>query len=567
LIINGQSGSGKTSLINAGLIPRLAENGYLYVYFRDYTNPLEQLREYFRDHPDFALPGAEKLSLLQILRTIRSQQKSPVVVIFDQFERFLINVAAEPRREFLRQLRECLESDLTADELNLVVSLRDDFFGKLLLEAEAIIPTFGTDSHHHNLRTLNRDEARQAIIRPLKNIANIGFDGKFVDDVLLPHLMGQASGEAKIEPPHLQIVCNQLYEAARDRNRQQLEDGEPIRIGFDLYHDLGETEGMLRDYLDDVVRRITNGDPKQIAIVRSTLKLMIETVGTRKFESVDDISTNLPDVPRTQTESILYKLQESRVLEAKQSGTNTCFSLSHEFMVAKVQSWYDEREMQRKRAEETLGRAIAEFESSGALMNENQVSLVRAWLRPELLSPEERKLLEQSEMEIDAHNKRESERQRRLAVLRKRTLWSISVGLVVSAVLGIVATIFAISANSAKNSLKTTNEDLEVANADLQEKKTELENSNIQLKRKTTEAQRAAAIADIRRPHFLPRREKNPSRVFSSDSRHFPSQRNSTLLNWRPNRHCGIRLPLPRADLSLVTSTFGTLHLAQTGAG
>ena len=395
LIINGQSGSGKTSLINAGLIPRLAENGYLYVYFRDYTNPLEQLREYFRDHPDFALPDADKLSLLQILRSIRSQQESPVVVIFDQFERFLINVAADPRREFLQQLRECLESDLTANELNLVISLRDDFYGKLLLEAEVIIPTLGSDSHHHNLRTLNRDEARQAIIQPLKNIPNIGFDGKFVDDVLLPHLMGQATGEAKIEPPHLQIVCNQLYEAARDRYHQQLEDGEPVRIGFDLYHDLGETEGMLRDYLDDVVRRITNGDANQIAVVRSTLKLMIETVGTRKFESIDDISTNLPDVARTETERIIQKLQESRVLEAKQSGSETEYSLSHEFMVAKVESWYDEREIQRRRAKEVLGRGLLAWKSTHSVLDAHQVQLIEKWL-PNETSTDATELLTES---------------------------------------------------------------------------------------------------------------------------------------------------------------------------
>ena len=194
--------------------------------------------------------------------------------------------------------------------------------------------------------------------------------------------MGQATGEAKIEPPHLQIVCNQLYEAARARarNRQQLEDGEPVRIGFDLYHDLGETDGMLRDYLDDVVRRITNGDAKQIAIVRSTLKLMIETVGTRKFESVDDISTNLPDVARTETERIIQKLQESRVLEAKQFGNETEFSLSHEFMVAKVQSWYDERELQRKKAKDTLDRGLVRWASTKALLDDTEIEAIQQWV-------------------------------------------------------------------------------------------------------------------------------------------------------------------------------------------
>jgi WD40 repeat protein len=473
LIINGQSGSGKTSLLNAGLIPRLAENGYLYVYFRDYTNPLEQLREYFRDHPDFALPGAEKLSLLQILRAIRRQQESPVVVIFDQFERFLVNVAAQPRREFLQQLRECLESDLTADELNLVISLRDDFYGKLLLEAEAIIPTFDTASHHHNLRTLNRDEARQAIIQPLKNIPNIGFDSKFVDDVLLPHLMGASETdgqsvqpETKIEPPHLQIVCNQLYEAARDRYRQQLADGEPIRIGFDLYHALGETEGMLRDYLDDVVRRITNGDPKHIAIVRSTLKLMIETIGTRKFETLTDISANLPDVPQSEIERIVGRLQEARVVEPKQLGSTTAYSLSHEIMVAKVESWFDEREMLRRRAQETLERGLAEWNSTNALLNETQVHNIRRWLPDNLLKNAERLLVE-SERQIQEQKQQAQEQREKLDVARKRTKAARRIAAVVAAILiplsvgfGIWGTINATTARNKEKEAIKAQEDL-----------------------------------------------------------------------------------------------------------
>src|SRR5215472_12019346 len=42
IIINGASGAGKSSLVNAGLIPRMADNGYSYVAFREYTDPLEQ---------------------------------------------------------------------------------------------------------------------------------------------------------------------------------------------------------------------------------------------------------------------------------------------------------------------------------------------------------------------------------------------------------------------------------------------------------------------------------------------------------------------------------------------
>src|SRR6516162_6165731 len=47
ILINGASGSGKSSLVNAGLIPRVAENGYTFVAFREYSDPLSQLQAYF----------------------------------------------------------------------------------------------------------------------------------------------------------------------------------------------------------------------------------------------------------------------------------------------------------------------------------------------------------------------------------------------------------------------------------------------------------------------------------------------------------------------------------------
>src|SRR5215470_168078 len=47
LLINGASGAGKSSLVNAGLIPRVADNGYTFVAFREYSDPLAQLQAYF----------------------------------------------------------------------------------------------------------------------------------------------------------------------------------------------------------------------------------------------------------------------------------------------------------------------------------------------------------------------------------------------------------------------------------------------------------------------------------------------------------------------------------------
>src|ERR1700730_843515 len=96
ILINGASGAGKSSLVNAGLIPRVADNGYTFVAFREYGHPLAQLQAYFDTAHNLSPPqsspkGADgQGSLLQLIRGFGA---FPLVIFLDQFERFFVRVA------------------------------------------------------------------------------------------------------------------------------------------------------------------------------------------------------------------------------------------------------------------------------------------------------------------------------------------------------------------------------------------------------------------------------------------------------------------------------------------
>ncbi|MGA1794892.1 MAG: eIF2A-related protein [bacterium] len=397
LIINGQSGAGKTSLINAGLIPHLAENGYFFVRFRDYADPMRQLREYFARHKEFKLEGTDLLSLLQILWAISHRQKSRLVLVLDQFERFFTNVNVDHRDLFIKEFKACMDSDLSAEEMNFVFSIRQDFFGQFVREFEAVIPMFLNECARYHLHPLNREEARDAIVEPLRYIYNIGYNIRFVNEILIPGLMGGGAGTEQVEPPHLQIVCNRLFFAAKKR----LKTCRVVEIDRDLYEELGGAQGILQDYLDHCVEEIVQ-DPKKTNIVRSMLKLMIETTGTRKFVSLREIQDGLPDIKDSPLiKDLIIRLEDARVIEMRGEGEDASYSLSHDFMVKKIQEWLDEREMNRKRAQETLKRGIAEWKSSGSLLNKRQVRIIQKWIIT--LGDEDKKLLEDSQRAYRRH--------------------------------------------------------------------------------------------------------------------------------------------------------------------
>lgn len=298
IVINGRSGAGKSSLIHAGLIPRLTEYGYHFLSFQDYADPLQQLYKHVVHNPIFRPFLDHTHSLCEFLKTITRQQGWHLMLIFDQFERFFLHVPLELQRQLIQEMKACFESDLTGEELDLIFALREEFYGRFVSEFEAAIPTFRNTTDRMDLRPLARAEAREAIVRPLERITmKIGYDEDFVNTILLPGLMGESSGGVEVDPPHLQIVCNQLYKQAKSTYADKLARGGVVEIDRALYAALGETRGILQNYLEDFLNEIAQQETARRDILKSMLKLMVDANGvTRKFVTLPEIAQGLPDV-------------------------------------------------------------------------------------------------------------------------------------------------------------------------------------------------------------------------------------------------------------------------------
>ncbi|MBD1909523.1 MULTISPECIES: tetratricopeptide repeat protein [unclassified Leptolyngbya] len=277
-VIHGSSGVGKSSLMNAGLIPTLKgraigtrENRVVLVRkYTDWTGDLSvqaaevlavrssQLPEPLTSTLNQAFftvvsakssnhaqadsqPELQKRMLdyvLQQLRECDNQNLRPIL-IFDQFEEFFFaNPNAIDRRRFFEFLGDCLQIPF----INVILSLREDYI-HYLLEANKVkgLGAIGSDILSNNvlygLGNFSPTDAK-AIIEDLTRRSRL-----YLEPELINALVNDLAGELQeVRPIELQVVGTQL-------------ETEGIHTLAD-YHALGPKpkEELVTRYLQEVVQ-------------------------------------------------------------------------------------------------------------------------------------------------------------------------------------------------------------------------------------------------------------------------------------------------------------------------
>lgn len=123
-LLYGPSGSGKSSLIRAGILPRLPRNVHALVVegARDETE-LALMRELRRRFPDISTD----LSLPETLRELREggwlQPDEKLLIVFDQFEQWLHGWRQDAEAQLVEMLRQC-----DGGRIQALILVRDDFW-------------------------------------------------------------------------------------------------------------------------------------------------------------------------------------------------------------------------------------------------------------------------------------------------------------------------------------------------------------------------------------------------------------------------------------------------------
>jgi hypothetical protein len=354
VLLYGTSGAGKTSLLLAGVMPRLerAEPPYETVYVRALEDPTLAIRRTVRRRlPEADLP--EDGPLVNLLDAASKALNRTLVIILDQFEEFFIRLSPQFRAAFIAELGAlCDARDVP---VKVVLSLREDWLASVS-EIEARIPeVFRT---WMRLLPLTRDQARQAITAPVERLG-IGYEQALVER-LLDDLAGSES--KVVMPPQLQLVCSALYDGLEPDERQ---------ITLTAYERLGGARGVLQKYLDDELARLGSTER---ALARGVLEELVTSQGTKAVKAGDELALAL-DIAPAALQPVMDRLVRARLLRALEpEAGGTAYELAHEYLIREIGLGTEAQA--RKQAEELVQQEVENWRRFGTRLAADELALI-----------------------------------------------------------------------------------------------------------------------------------------------------------------------------------------------
>jgi WD40 repeat protein len=299
----GASGSGKTSLVQAGLFPILRSGA---VPGSDFW-PLATLSL-----------GTDPLMELAATLGPLLAAGSPFLLFIDQFEVLFSVCSPEERRAFLARLLPGLEKK--DSPLRAVIAIREDFLGACLEEPR--LARF-LESHLITVRPLPREELRKAIEEPAQR-AGIAFEAGLVERIL------DDVGDVPGALPLLQALLDRLW------RRQQR--------GFltaSAYDQMGGVRGVIAYQAEEVYARLTSAEQR---IARRLLLRLVHTgegVGdTGRRAALSELHTLHKDP--SNVEKVLGVLVDAGLVVVSATEDQASAELAHEILLRswpRLQKW------------------------------------------------------------------------------------------------------------------------------------------------------------------------------------------------------------------------------------
>ncbi|MFP4233946.1 MAG: helix-turn-helix domain-containing protein [Nitriliruptoraceae bacterium] len=311
LVLVGPSGSGKSSLLHAGLRPALEDLGHAVTACTPGSTPTARLEAARGTVAAAAVDG-----------------RMPVVLVDQAEELFTACSDDAERRRFLRELSAWCAP--TADGPGAaVLTLRIDFYGDLV--ATGVLGDLLEDAQVL-IGPMDREELRRAILEPAHQVG-VSLDPDLVS-LLLRDFVPASSMAGQHDVGSLPLLSHALLQTYRHARGRQLTVLD--------YEAAGGVRGAIERSAETVYEAAS---PEDQRLIREVLLRLVHvengTLATRRVATYDELQGLLPPGDGRDISDLLEPLIAARLLTAQESTVE----ITHEALLVawpRLQAWIEE---------------------------------------------------------------------------------------------------------------------------------------------------------------------------------------------------------------------------------
>ena len=370
----GESGVGKSSFLQAGILPQLAREEScdrgIYIRFSN-RDPVETIYQTLVKELKISETQIDHQNLLEIFALAVASVDKPLILIFDQFEQFFVHCKQKSDREpFINSLKDWYLAPNPLP-IKILISIRGDLADRMIEIQKAL----GYSPSPQEVFRLERFTPKEAtkVLQVISQAEELKFDEGFVSQLTAEELASREDG--LISPVDLQVLAWTI----EGQNTKELQ-----AFSRNAFQKIGGIEGLMTRFLNRTLEARVTESQKQAAI--KVLLAMTDLDRNMRVGAltIEDLQQKMQGaLTASETKEAMFWLANPgvRLLTPVQQDETELYELTHERLIPALREIAGKELNSADKANQLLDRRVNEWlgneRSSRYLFHWQELQLIR----------------------------------------------------------------------------------------------------------------------------------------------------------------------------------------------